>query len=99
MDTKLEVHKFLLDTNFLGTVSLSTAVLPYMVKERDGCIVVVSSLSGKIDTSLVGILFILICFMLGTPGLAGYCASKHAIQVAITYNLIILYYDRGTLIL
>lgn len=37
-----------------------------------------------------------ICFMLGTPCLAGYCASKHAIQVAITYNLIIIYYDRGT---
>lgn len=37
-----------------------------------------------------------ICFMLGTPCLAGYCASKHAIQVTITYNLIIIYYDRGT---
>ena len=83
MDTKLEVHKFLLDTNFLGTVFLSTTILFYIVKERDGCIVVVSSLSRKISTSLVGILSISICFMLGTPGLAGHCASKHAIQVAI----------------
>lgn len=83
MDTKLEVHKFLLETNFLGTISLSTAVLPYMVKERDGCIVVVSSISGNIGTLLVGILSVSIRFMLGTPGLAGYSASKHAIQVDI----------------
>lgn len=83
MDTKLEVQKFLLETNVLGTISLSTAVLPYMVKERDGCIVVVSSISGKLGTLLIGILSISICFTLGTPGLAGYCASKFAIQVAI----------------
>lgn len=48
METKLEVPKYLLDLNTLGTISLTNAVLPHMIRENSGCIAVVSSIAGKI---------------------------------------------------
>jgi short-subunit dehydrogenase len=45
-------------------VALTKAVLPVMVKQKSGHIVVTSSLSGK----------------LGSPMRSGYCASKHALH-------------------
>ncbi|XP_019853259.1 PREDICTED: dehydrogenase/reductase SDR family member 7-like [Amphimedon queenslandica] len=64
VETKLEVPKYLLDLNFFGTISLTNAVLPYMMRERSGCIAIVSSIAGKI----------------GVPCSTGYSASKHALQ-------------------
>lgn len=52
-----------IDTNFHGVVNLSRAVLPTMREQRDGCIINVSSVGGRI----------------GTPGLAAYQAAKWAV--------------------
>ena len=45
--TSLEVDRALLDLNVVGTISLTKAVLPHMIKQHEGQIVVVSSLAGK----------------------------------------------------
>ena len=45
--TSLEVDRALLDLNVVGTISVTKAVLPHMIKQREGQIVVVSSLVGK----------------------------------------------------
>ena len=63
--TELAVDRALVDLNVLGTLSLTKAVLPEMAECRSGCVVVISSLTGKI----------------GSPGAATYSASKHALQV------------------
>ena len=47
--TSLEVDRALLDLNVVGTISLTKAVLPHMIESHEGQIVVVSSVSGKID--------------------------------------------------
>ncbi|XP_078357859.1 dehydrogenase/reductase SDR family member 7-like isoform X1 [Oculina patagonica] len=62
--TSLEVDRALLDLNVVGTISLTKAVLPHMIKRHEGQIVVVSSIAGKF----------------GSPYSATYCASKHALQ-------------------
>ena len=64
IDTTLAVDEMLLRTNFLGPVALTKAVLPQFVKQKTGCIVVVSSLVGVI----------------GTPLRSSYAASKHALH-------------------
>lgn len=46
MDTDIEVDKHLMDVDFIGTVALTKAVVPYMIKNNGGQIVVVSSLMG-----------------------------------------------------
>ena len=48
INTSLEVDKALLDLNTIGTISVTKAVLPQMVKQNKGLIVVVSSISGKL---------------------------------------------------
>ena len=45
--TPLEVDRALLDLNTVGTISLTKAILPHMIKRREGQIVVVSSVLGK----------------------------------------------------
>ena len=45
--TSLEVDRALLDLNVVSTISVTKAVLPHMIKQREGQIVVVSSLVGK----------------------------------------------------
>ena len=45
--TSLEVDRALLDLNVVGTISLTKAVLPHMIKRHEGQIVVVSSMLGK----------------------------------------------------
>lgn len=56
--------KKLMDTNFTNVVLLTREVLPYLVAQKSGGILVTSSVSGKI----------------GTAYRSFYCASKHAIQ-------------------
>lgn len=64
IDTQLEVIRLLLETNTIGTISLTKALMPHMIKQQKGCVVFISSIAGK----------------LGAPGSAGYSASKHALQ-------------------
>ncbi len=63
-DTDLEVDRQLMHVNYLGTVALTKAVLPFMRKQGSGHIAVVSSLVGKF----------------GSPYRSGYAASKHALH-------------------
>ncbi|XP_068708977.1 dehydrogenase/reductase SDR family member 7-like [Montipora foliosa] len=63
-ETPLEVDRALLDLNLVGTISLTKAVLPYMIQQQEGNIVVVSSGSGKF----------------GSPIASTYSASKFALH-------------------
>jgi short-subunit dehydrogenase len=60
----LDVLKTIIDVNFIGGVALTKAVLPDMLKRKQGNIVVISSILGHIIT----------------PKQAAYNASKHAIH-------------------
>lgn len=63
-DTSFEVDKSIIDTNLLGTIALTKAVLPTMIQNRNGHVVVISSLMGKF----------------GTPLRSSYAASKHGLH-------------------
>jgi len=63
-NTSFDVDQRLMDVNYLGTVAMTKAVLPTMLAQRSGQIVVVSSVMGKI----------------GVPGRSAYAASKHALH-------------------
>ncbi len=63
-DTLLEVDKKIMNVNYFGTVALTKALLPSMLKNRSGHIVVISSLFGKV----------------GMQTRTAYAASKHALQ-------------------
>jgi short-subunit dehydrogenase len=63
-ETSMETDRKIMETNFFGTMGLTKAVLPSMLKRRSGHIVVISSLVGKV----------------GTPLRSTYSASKHALH-------------------
>lgn len=63
-DTSLAVDKQLMDVNYLGTVGLTKAVLPYFIEKKSGHFVTTTSIVGKI----------------GTPLRSSYAASKHALH-------------------
>ncbi|GFS12380.1 dehydrogenase/reductase SDR family member 7B [Elysia marginata] len=63
-ETKPEVDKKLMAVNHFGHIEITKAILPYMVKQRSGHIVCVSSVQGKLPI----------------PHRSAYAASKHAIQ-------------------
>lgn len=63
-DTDPAVYRRLMDVNFFGAVSLTQAVLPRMLAQKNGHFVVTSSVAGKI----------------GVKQRSGYCASKHALH-------------------
>jgi short-subunit dehydrogenase len=63
-DTNFDVYRQLMEVNFFGNIALTKAVLPYMIKQKSGFIVAVSSLMGKI----------------GFYNRTGYAASKHALH-------------------
>ena len=46
--TSHEVDQYVVDVNVLGTISLTKAVLPYMVDRKTGQIVVITSALGKV---------------------------------------------------
>ncbi len=48
VDTEVAVDRAIIDLNVLGTVSLTKAVLPGMVDAKDGCVVTINSVAGKI---------------------------------------------------
>lgn len=63
-ETVLDVDRRLMAVNFIGTVSLTKAVLPVMARKGGGHLVAVTSLVGHI----------------GTPMRSAYAASKHALH-------------------
>ena len=50
VDTQLAVDRAILGVNTIGTISLTKTLLPHMIKQRNGTIVVISSIAGKIGT-------------------------------------------------
>jgi len=63
IDMDFAVERKVLEINFWGQVMLTKAILPHMVKNNSGTIATVGSIVGKF----------------GSPGLAAYSASKHAL--------------------
>ncbi len=63
-DTPLDVDRKIMEVNFFGTIALTKSVLPYLIKQQSGQIVVISSISGKFG------------FYLRST----YSASKHALH-------------------
>lgn len=64
LDTRLAVVRQIMETNFFGTIALTTEVARHMRERRGGLIVVVSSFVGRV----------------GTPLRSSYAASKHALH-------------------
>ncbi|XP_047399463.1 dehydrogenase/reductase SDR family member 7B isoform X1 [Sciurus carolinensis] len=64
MDTTVDVDKRVMETNYFGPIALTKALLPSMIKRRQGHIVAISSIQGKISI----------------PFRSAYAASKHATQ-------------------
>ena len=64
METDIEVDKKIMDTDYLGTVALTKAVVPYFLKNGGGQIAVVTSLMG----------------ILSSPLRSSYCGAKHALH-------------------
>jgi short-subunit dehydrogenase len=64
IDTELDVAQKIMNINFWGTVALTKAVIPAMVSNQSGHIVIISSLVGKF----------------GTKYRSAYSASKHALH-------------------
>jgi dehydrogenase/reductase SDR family member 7B len=64
VDATLEVERALMEVNYFGPVALTKAVLPTLRAQRNGHVVVVSSVMGYI----------------GTPNRSTYSAAKHALH-------------------
>lgn len=64
IDTPLWLDRKIMEINYFGTISLSKAVLPYMIKQKSGHIMATSSISGRF----------------GFPLRSAYSASKHALH-------------------
>tara|TARA_Y100000385_G_scaffold94396_1_gene97569 strand:+ start:5494 stop:6297 length:804 start_codon:yes stop_codon:yes gene_type:complete len=63
-DTRLSIDRKIMEVNFFGNIALSKAVLPHMIKNKSGHIVVISSIAGKFGFFLR----------------SAYSASKHALH-------------------
>jgi short-subunit dehydrogenase len=63
-DTPLEIDRKIMEINFFGTIALVKSVLPYMLKQKSGHIIVTSSIAGKF----------------GFYFRSTYSASKHALH-------------------
>ncbi len=63
-DASLEIDRKIMEVNFFGTVALTKSVLPYMIQQNSGQIVVISSIAGKFGFYLR----------------SAYSASKHALH-------------------
>jgi NADP-dependent 3-hydroxy acid dehydrogenase YdfG len=64
VDTDMSVYRKLFEVDVLGQIALTKAVLPQMLEQGNGHIVITSSIAGKIGVALR----------------TGYCASKHAVM-------------------
>jgi short-subunit dehydrogenase len=63
-DTPLEIDRRIMEVNYFGNIALTKAVLPYMIKQQSGHIVVISSIAGKFGFFLR----------------SAYSAAKHALH-------------------
>lgn len=63
-DTPIDIDRKIMEVNYFGQIALTKAVLPYMLRQKSGHIVVMSSIAGKFG------------FYLRTA----YSASKHALH-------------------
>ncbi len=63
-ETPVKVDRMVMETNFFGAITLTKLVLPSMINNKSGHIVVISSVVGKF----------------GFPLRTAYSASKHALQ-------------------
>ncbi len=63
-DSLLQVDRQIMELNFFSVIALTKKVLPIMLSQKSGNIVVISSVMGK----------------MGIPFRAMYCASKHALH-------------------
>lgn len=63
-DTEFAIYKKLIDVNYLGTLALTNALLPYFIRKKAGHFVTVTSLMGKFSS----------------PLRSGYCGAKHALH-------------------
>lgn len=64
IEAQMDTIRRVMEVNFFGTVGLTQAIAPYMIKRGHGSIVVISSVMGKI----------------GTAWRSTYAASKHALH-------------------
>lgn len=64
LETPLEVDRKLMEVNYFGTIALTKAIVPHMVANKHGHIIVTSSLVGKF----------------GSPWRTSYAAAKHALH-------------------
>jgi dehydrogenase/reductase SDR family member 7B len=63
-DTSLDTDRRIMEINYFGTVALTKSVLPHMLKQKSGHLIVMSSISGKFGFYLR----------------SAYSASKHALH-------------------
>jgi dehydrogenase/reductase SDR family protein 7B len=63
-DTSLDIDRKVMEVNYFGTVALTKSVLPYMLKQKSGHIIAISSIVGKFGFYLR----------------SAYSASKHALH-------------------
>ncbi|MDX2361098.1 MAG: SDR family oxidoreductase [Crocinitomicaceae bacterium] len=63
-ETPLEVDRRIMEVNYFGNIALAKAVLPYFVKQKSGCYLIISSIAGKFGFFLR----------------SAYSASKHALH-------------------
>ena len=64
LDTNMDVYRRMLEVNVLGQIALTKQVLPVMVDQGSGHLVVTASIAGKV----------------GAPLRTGYSAAKHAVM-------------------
>jgi len=62
-ETQLAVHRKVMEVNYFGTIAMTQIVLPNMLKNKQGMVVTIASVAGKV----------------GGKGMSGYSGSKHAI--------------------
>jgi short-subunit dehydrogenase len=63
-ESSMEVYRRIMETNFFGTIQLCKSLLPNYLQKNEGCLVIISSVAGKV----------------GIPLRTAYCASKHALE-------------------
>lgn len=63
-ETSFSVYQELINTDYLGVVALTKALLPHFISQKSGHYVTVSSLMGKFSS----------------PYRSGYCGAKHALH-------------------
>jgi NADP-dependent 3-hydroxy acid dehydrogenase YdfG len=64
LETELQVYRTLFELNVIAQIALTKAVLPVMVGQGSGHVLVTASVAGKV----------------GVPLRTGYCAAKHAVM-------------------